>query len=252
MAHSTNGSPPVQSTRSYEDQDLRIADAMRSAAKPDSGPMRILEAGCGNKWPIRLSGISYHITGVDLDAAALDIRRRIQKDLDEAIHGDLCTVVLPKESFDVVYCAYVLEHIRNADVALDNMIDALRVGGLLVLRIPDPATARGLVTRTTPFWFHVFYHRWVMKRPHAGTPGHAPYPTYYNPVISKTGLRAFAQERRLSCKAIYADTFVRDGKGIAGALFRAGARTLDALSLGRFTSRYNDLVYIFEKAAIKP
>jgi len=92
------------------------------------------------------------------------------------------------------------------------------------------------------------YHRWVMKKPLAGKPGHAPYPTFYHPVISRAGIREFAGRRRLTFKAIYADTFVRDGKGIAGLVFRTGARIVELLSLGRFTSRYNDLIYIFEKS----
>jgi SAM-dependent methyltransferase len=239
--------PQIRSARSYIEQDTWIADAMREVAARAGRPLRILEAGCGNKWPIDLKGIDYRLTGADLDAAALKLRIEFQKDLDDAIHGDLCTMSLPSESFDVVYSAYVLEHIRDAEIALNNLVGALRPGGLLVIRVPDPDTARGLVTRVTPFWFHVLYHRLVMKRPLAGTPGHAPYPTHYHPVISISGMRAYARSRGLEWRAIYADTFVRDGKGIAGAVFRTGAKLIDVASLGRFTSSYNDLVYMLKK-----
>ena len=34
--------------------------------------LQILEAGCGRKWPIDLSGVRYRLTGVDLDAKALE------------------------------------------------------------------------------------------------------------------------------------------------------------------------------------
>ncbi|MGH8140711.1 MAG: class I SAM-dependent methyltransferase [Steroidobacteraceae bacterium] len=247
FAHSP-GLSPIQSTSSFADADQRIADSIRQVAKQANRPIRILEAGCGNRWPLVLGDIDYHLTGVDLDAAALDIRCRVRKDLNEAIHGDLCSVALAKESFDVVYSAYVLEHIARADQALTNMTGALRAGGLLVLSIPDPQTARGLVTRATPFWFHVFYHRWVLNRRQAGTPGHAPYPTYYHPVIYRAGLAAFARERNLECIAVYADTFARYGRGLGGLLFRAAARILDGLSVGHFTSRYNNLTYIFQKS----
>lgn len=247
MAGHTPGFSPVQSTSSFADADQRIADSIREVSQRAQRPIRILEAGCGNRWPIALRDVKYHLTGVDLDAAALDIRCRIHKDLHEAIHGDLCSVPLLKESFDVVYSAYVLEHIPRADQALTNMTGALRPGGLLVLSIPDPQTARGLATRVTPFWFHVFYHRWVLKRKLAGTPGHAPYPTYYHRVIWRKGLAAFARERKLVCLAVYADTFARYGSGIGGLLFRTAARLLDGLSAGHFTSRYNNLTYVFQK-----
>ena len=196
-----------------------------------------------------MGDVDYHLTGADLDEAALKLRMDIQKDLHETLHGDLCSMAFPAESFDVVYSAYVLEHIRDADVALNNMLGSLQSGGLLVVRVPDPDTARGLVTRNTPFWFHVLYHRWVMKRPKAGTPGYAPYPTYYHPVISKRGMQAYASSRGLEWVAVFSDNFVRDGKGLAGILFRSGARLLELLTLGRYTSQYNDLVYMLRKPA---
>lgn len=239
--------PKISPAASYEEQDARIAAAIRAVALRAGRTIQILEAGCGIRWPIDLHDIDYRLTGADLDPAALELRLSLEKDLDEAIECDLCTVPLPSASFDVVYSAYVLEHIRQADIALNNMVSALRPGGLLVLRIPDPDTARGFVTRHTPFWFHVFYHRWVMKLPKAGTPGHAPYPTYYHPVISRRGIQVHAREQGLRCREIYSDDFARDGKGLAGHLFRNGAKLVELLSFGRFTSRYNDLIYIFEK-----
>jgi SAM-dependent methyltransferase len=187
------------------------------------------------------------LTGADLDAAALRLRLDLQNDLNEAIQGDLCSIVFPEQSFDVVYCAYVLEHLQDATAALNNLLRALQPGGLMVLRVPDPGTARGFVTRNTPFWFHVLYHRWVMKRPMAGKPGYAPYPTYYDPVIFMSGMQAYAHANGLRCHGLFADKFVRDGKGIAGVCFRAGARVIELLSLGRLTSQYNDLVYLLEK-----
>jgi SAM-dependent methyltransferase len=244
--------PRLSSTRSYEDQDGRIAAAITDVARASGAPIRILEAGCGRLWPIALPGVQYHLTGLDLDPAALDIRLRVEKDLDAVIHGDLCSVDLPPDSFDVVYSAYVLEHIATADVALLQMVRCLRPGGLLVIRIPDPDTARALVTKVTPFWFHVFYYRWVMKRPNAGKPGHAPYPTHYHAVISQSGMSAFAGNNRLVCIGRYADTFARDGKGLPGMMFRFGARIIDVLSLGSRTSRYNDVIYLFKKQPAAP
>jgi SAM-dependent methyltransferase len=178
----------------------------------------------------------------------LRLRLQLQNDLDEALEGDLCTMPLPRAGFDVVYSAYVLEHIRDADLALDNMASTLRPGGLLIIRIPDPGAARGLVTRCTPFWLHVFYHRWVMKIPNAGKPGYAPYPTFYHPAISQLGIRTYAKQAGLICRNIYSDAFARDGKGMAGVVSRGALRLIDALTFGRFTSRYANLIYIFEKS----
>jgi hypothetical protein len=73
--------------------------------------LNILEAGCGRRWPYDLAGIKYTLTGVDVDKEALEARKNIQSDLREEIVGDLCTVDLGAEVYDVIYCSYVLEHV---------------------------------------------------------------------------------------------------------------------------------------------
>ena len=144
--------PPITSASSYERGRMhRSCDTLaRSTA---SRRIEILEAGCGNRWPIDLHDVDYRLTGADLDAHALKLRLALQNDLNEAIEGDLCTMKLPASAFDVVYSAYVLEHIRDADLALNNMLSALRRGALLILRIPDSGTARALIIDTRHFGF---------------------------------------------------------------------------------------------------
>jgi hypothetical protein len=49
----------------------RFAERLRELSKGHSGPIKILEGGCGRKWPVDLSGVTYHLTGIDLDEHAL-------------------------------------------------------------------------------------------------------------------------------------------------------------------------------------
>ena len=74
---------------------------------------------------------------MDLDFAALEHRKHVKKDLTHAIVGDLRTVDLPRERFDVVYSSFVLEHIEGAETALDNLVGSLKPRGLLIVRVPD-------------------------------------------------------------------------------------------------------------------
>ena len=83
-----------------------------------NGSLNILEAGCGQTWGLNLHGINYHLTGVDVDRAALEIRKFKTKDLDEIIEGDLCTVELQDNHYDVIYNSYVLEHIEVRKLSL--------------------------------------------------------------------------------------------------------------------------------------
>ncbi|WP_247649837.1 class I SAM-dependent methyltransferase [Mycobacterium ulcerans] len=116
-----------------------------SVIKSLGGPLEILEAGCGLEWPINLDGIDYRLTGIDLNADAL--QRRVEKvgDLDEANLGDLTVKgTIPPGRYDVIYSSFVLEHIHDAEAALALMFDGLKPGGLLLLRIPDRDAAYGL------------------------------------------------------------------------------------------------------------
>jgi len=78
------------------------------------------------------------IVGVDLDGAAL--RRRVNDvcDLDEAILGDIQDPAVVKDRrFDLVYSAFVLEHVPDADKAISNLASWLKPGGLMVLQLPN-------------------------------------------------------------------------------------------------------------------
>ena len=139
-------------------------------------PIDILEAGCGRRWPFGLT-IPFTLTGIDIDADALDIRKNEVRDLDEAIVGDLRTADLGKQRFDVIYSSFVLEHVSPADAVLENFVSWLKPGGTLILKFPDRDSVFGFITRFTPHWFHVFYYRWLRGFKDAGKPGFWPYPT---------------------------------------------------------------------------
>ena len=52
--------------------------------------MKILEAGCGREWELDLAPADFELTGVDLDAHALEHRRSVTRDLDIGIVGTIC------------------------------------------------------------------------------------------------------------------------------------------------------------------
>src|SRR5271165_4507365 len=114
--------PHVVQTWSYDEIDELQINAIRAHARRLGRPLSILEAGCGQCWTLNLSGVEYTLTGVDRDPVALELRKTNARDLDVAIVGDLCSVELPEASFDVVYSCFVLEHVQQADVALQNFV----------------------------------------------------------------------------------------------------------------------------------
>jgi SAM-dependent methyltransferase len=231
---------------SYAEEDALLTAYIRELLDERS-ELQILEAGCGPGWPLKLDGIRYRLVGVDLDREALERRIHVAKDLDEAILADLRSLDLGPRKFDVIYNAFVLEHIENAALVLENFARWLRPGGLLLLKLPDRNTVFGFLTNATPFWFHVLYHRYVLGRRNAGRPGYGPYPTYYDSVVSRPGIRKFceshdfaiAEERGLCTYGVE--------RHLRAKLIRLVAMSFGALSLGVLPWRHNNLTYVLMK-----
>lgn len=202
------------------------------------GPLRILEAGCGRDWPLTLS-VPYTLTGLDLDPEALAAR----KDLDHTIVGDLRTAEFPAGSFDVIYSAFVLEHVRGARQVLERFIRWLAPGGTLILQLPDRDSAYGLLTRMTPHWAHVMVYRHLFGLKWAGTPGHGPYPTHYDEVISQRGLQEFCRASGLPRPQLYRMCSYEKAR-----LVRTAAMMTGMLSAGRLAWRHNNLLIILQTA----
>lgn len=216
--------------------------------KAAQNPVRILEAGCGNKWPLDLTGLSYRLTGVDVDKHALEIRKTKVRDLDEIMVGDLRTAGLfPEATFDVIYSSFVLEHVDGAERVLDNFFRWLAPGGLLIVRIPDRDSVYGFITRITPFWAHVLYKRHVQGVRNAGTPGFDPYPTYYDDVVSRVGLHRYCGKHGWTIKYESGFAGYLPTRVLVGLLVRSFVRVVAAVSLGRLEWRYNNITLVIEK-----
>lgn len=203
------------------------------------GPLRILEAGCGRDWPLKLS-VPYKLTGLDLDPDALAART----DLDEAVVGDLRTAEFPARSFDVIYSAYVLEHVRGAEQVLERFLRWLAPGGMLVIQVPDRDSAYGFLTRVTPLWAHVLVYRYMFGLDWAGTVGHGPYPTYHDKVVSAPGMIQFCRRKGLPAPELHRMCSYDHKRCI-----RLAAFLTSMLSAGRLAWRHNNLLFIAQTAA---
>jgi SAM-dependent methyltransferase len=197
----------------------------------------ILEAGCGRKWPYPKG--DHTITGIDMDPDALDYRQRERKDLDHTMLGDLRTTALKPSTYDVIYCAFVLEHLDGAQAVLDKFVKALKPGGLLMLTFPDRDGVYGFFTRITPFWFHVFYKRHIERIKTAGKPGFGPYETFHNKVISRRLFREYATTNGLQVREEFCFG------NVPSAAVRAFIKVVGLLS--NLASGHVNLGYVLQK-----
>jgi SAM-dependent methyltransferase len=195
-------------------------------------PILVYEAGGGS--------VSY--VGVDgLDVAATTVTDIDERQLaentyaDEKILGDLQSVELGRDRFDLVISYNVIEHIPDAEAALERMLPVVRPGGLLVIGAPVPLSINGLAARFTPHWFHVAVCKYLLGWKNAGKPGCAPFEVAYHPLVAPARLRAFAEARGFTTQYFRAyrssllSELMRKRPAI-GALVVAGIRIGNMLS----------------------
>ncbi|HET7848457.1 MAG TPA: class I SAM-dependent methyltransferase [Pseudolabrys sp.] len=231
----------------YETELKMLEQAIRSQARPDA-ILQVLEAGCGREWYFELDGVSYEVTGVDLDAHALQSRQSQKRDLNRGIVGDLRTVNLPASHFDVIYCSFVLEHIQGAALALDNFAKWLKPGGLLIVRVPDVTGVQTFLARSLPRWCAIAYYRHAWGIKDAGKPGFAPYPAFYDDVISPSGFHAYCNIRGLEiADELGVGTYRSRGRGVLRQVLSAAARLVSIASGGKIHDRFVDRTFVVRK-----
>jgi 2-polyprenyl-3-methyl-5-hydroxy-6-metoxy-1,4-benzoquinol methylase len=126
-------------------------------------PERVLDVGCSSGYLARrLVERGATVVGIDTDEAAADEARDV---CEQVLVGDVETMELPfaDQSFDVVLCGDLIEHLRDPERFLTRVRPLIRPGGRLVLTTPNVAnwalrlgllagrwryTSRGILDRT--------------------------------------------------------------------------------------------------------
>ena len=161
--------------------------------------IKILDAGCGERQSFPLYGINRIITGIDRSTKVVEGR----EDIDWFIKGDIRNKYLAnKESFDVVYCIFVLEHIKGARLVLDNIIYWLKPGGYIILAIPDGGSAFGYISRHTTYYLHKIFFV-ILRLITRQNWGRRPYKAFYDKVVSKNEIINYCIANKLKIKRIY-------------------------------------------------
>ncbi len=150
--------------------------------------LRVLEAGCGSASYLSFGEDSYRI-GIDLSCEQLEEN----KVLNEKIIGDIQTYELPEASYDVIVCWNVLEHVNDPLGAVAHFCKAVKQEGIIVLALPHFWSFKGLVTKWSPHWFHVWYYRSILGYELAGQPGKVPFHTFLKGTLAPKKLESFAK-----------------------------------------------------------
>ncbi|RBQ18703.1 methyltransferase type 12 [Spongiactinospora rosea] len=182
------------------------------------------------------------VTGIDEDLPALRRVVESRDDLDAFALGDLRSVPVPPRSFDVVHVEHVLERIRHAELVLDRLLNGLRPGGLLMIRLRDRESAYGFWARRVPAV--VRRAAWRGFTP-SGTVG--PLPAIYEPITSRDGIRSFCLSRGLRISEEHTAVGGPALRGPLGGLGRLACTVTDRLSGGRRTSAHDEVTFVIRR-----
>jgi 2-polyprenyl-3-methyl-5-hydroxy-6-metoxy-1,4-benzoquinol methylase len=102
---------------------------------------RVLDAGCGAGYGAELlnQAGAASVVGVDISEAALSLARSTVTDGVTLELGDVTALSHADDSFDLVVCFEVIEHVEDPERVLDELSRVLRPDGLLLLSSPNRA-----------------------------------------------------------------------------------------------------------------
>ncbi len=104
--------------------------------------LRVLDAGCGDGINMEVlerllfvRGMSTEITGCDYND--LRLHRASQDNHHRVLEVDLRATPFPDESFDVVLCSHVLEHIHDDARVMSELSRIVERKGLVIIAVPN-------------------------------------------------------------------------------------------------------------------
>jgi SAM-dependent methyltransferase len=226
-----------------------FADPMRDYVMQCIGrPVNVLQAGCLAPLhelgigELKKSGFKFSVAAVDADQPlARQVLNDSQSAYEDVITGDLRTVAIPQRTYDVVYCAQLLERVHHVELVLDRLTSALKPGGLLLVRTGDRYCAAALLDRMLPGPIRKAV--WARFRP--GTLG--PFRPVYERAVSDAGISSYALLRGLVIAARTAELTRPDQPVRLSSALRITCWVIARLSGGRFDDSHDELLYVIRK-----
>lgn len=114
----------------------------------------VLDAGCGTAYGCRLlaAGQAREVIGVDIARSVLEA---VAPGMPESVRlqaGDVRKLDFPDDSFELVVCFEVIEHLEDPCPVFDELVRVLAPGGLLLVSSPN----RGVYPPGNPHHLHEF------------------------------------------------------------------------------------------------
>ena len=99
----------------------------------------ILDAGCGDGINLKFltnfySDLKYNLVAFDYSKLRV---HRAKKIIENILVTNICEIPFPDETFEIILCNQVIEHIPNDVAAINELRRVLKKNGMLILGVPN-------------------------------------------------------------------------------------------------------------------
>ncbi|MFH1642289.1 MAG: methyltransferase domain-containing protein [Nanoarchaeota archaeon] len=152
----------------YEDKNVLFKILVERNLSPEN---IILDAGCGSgkETPIDFKNKVRFAVGIDLSEGI-----KFNSFLHVRIQADISKIPLQNNSVDVVLCQEVIEHLKEPKAFFEEVNRVLKSGGKFILMTPNLLGWRSIISRITPYWFHLYMNKRLY-----GIKNNDVFPTFY-------------------------------------------------------------------------
>ncbi len=109
---------------------------LRRLAELAQGSQKILDVGCGEGTRLHTLAPKKIATGVDASSAAIKLAQK-KYPKNTFVKADASKLPFPNAKFDLVYCAFVLEHTTDPEAVITEMLRVCQPGGKIVFLCPN-------------------------------------------------------------------------------------------------------------------
>jgi len=147
-----------------------------------------------------------------------------------------------------------LEHLEDPVRIVAKLCEAVADNGLLIVGSPNPQSIKGVVTRFTPYAFHLWVYRRFFDPEATDEPGEGPYRTYMKAGGGASAVLRTAKKRGLTNVYIAwvespMQVALRERFHVTGRVWELIRYLTRIFSVGRVHADATDYVAIFERAA---
>jgi len=152
----------------HMDEKLRNAAGLLGALERKTCGRKLLDVGCGQ------GALLVAARRRGWEAVGLDVSERFARSARNELKlpvliGDISSIDMAPESFDVVVLNAILEHLPDPRRSLLKVQSVLRPGGVVWIDVPNE---RGLYYRTGNLWNRLCGRDWVVNLSPTFSPGH--------------------------------------------------------------------------------